>query len=142
MEKTKERKIPLQFNFIDFKLVFDTIWRNALWKMLRTIGVNTKIIDIIEYMYQKTECAVLINNSLTECFKVMIGVRQGCIISPTLSNIFLDFVMAELKSLRDELHLDEKLSTDCRYADDTTVTTAIFEKLKLSTHELEKACSK
>ena len=142
MEKTKEDKIPLHFNFIDFKSVFDTIWHNALWKMLRTIGGNTKIVDIIEYMYEKTECAVLINNNLTEWFKVMIIVRQGCLLSRTLFNIFLDFVMAELKSLRDELHLDEQLSTDCRYADDTTLIAAIFEKLKLSTHELEKACSR
>ena len=50
--------------------------------------------------------------------------------------------MAELKSLRDELHLHEQLSTDCHYADDTTMIAAIFQKLKLSTQELEKACSK
>ena len=109
--------------------------------MIRAIVFYTKIVDIIEYMI-KTECAVLINSNLTEWFKVMIGVRQGYLLSPTLFNIFLEFVMAELKSLRDELHLDEQLSTDCRYADDTTLIAAIFEKLKLSTHELGKACSK
>ena len=57
-------------------------------------------------------------------------------------NSFLEFVMVELKSLRDELHLNEQLSTDGRYADDTTLIAAIFQKLKLSTHELGKACSK
>ena len=92
-------------------------------------------------MYEKTECAVLISNNLIEWFKAMIGVRQGCLLSPTLFNIFLEFVMAELKLLRDELHLDEQLSTNCRYADDTRLIAAIFEKLKLSKHELEKACS-
>ena len=75
MEKAREHKIPLHFNFIDFKSAFDTIWRIALWKMLRAIGVNTKIVDIIEYMYEKTKRAVLINNNLTEWFQVMIGVR-------------------------------------------------------------------
>ena len=93
-------------------------------------------------MYEKTECAVIINNNLTEWFRVMIGVRQGFLLSPTLFNIFLKFVMAELKSLRDELHLDEQLLTDCRYGDDTTLIATISEKLKLSAHELEKACSK
>ena len=58
MEKARERKIRLHSNFIDFKLAFDFVWCNALWKMLRAIGVNIKIIDIIEYMYEKTECAV------------------------------------------------------------------------------------
>ena len=72
----------------------------------------------------------------------MIGVRQGYSLSPTLLNIFLEFVMAELKSLRDELYLDEQLSNDCRSADDTTLIAAVFEKLKLSTEELEKGCLK
>ena len=65
MEKVRERKIPLHFNFIDFKSTFDTIWRNSSWKMIRPIGVNTKIVDIIEYMYENTECVVLIKNNLT-----------------------------------------------------------------------------
>ena len=54
MEKEREHRIPLHFIFIGFKSAFDTICCNALWEMLRAIGVNTKIVDIIEYMYEKT----------------------------------------------------------------------------------------
>ena len=52
-EKAKEREVKLHFNFIDFKSAFDTIWRKALWKMLRAIGVNNNIVNIIENMYNK-----------------------------------------------------------------------------------------
>jgi len=84
-------------NFIDFKSACDTIWRK---------------------MYQDTECAVGIDGNLTKWFRVPIGVRQGCLLSPTptLFNLFLDFLMAELKSLQTSLHLTENLSYDIRYA--------------------------
>ena len=141
MEKAKERNIPLHLNFIDFKSAFDTVWRNALWKMLLKIGVQPKYVNIIKYMYENTKCAVTIENTLTGWFVVGVGVRQGCILSPTLFNIFLEFVMDEISSLQ-ELHLRQDLSTDVRYADDTTLISVLLEKLQFSTQELEYACKK
>ena len=43
MQKAKDRKIDLHFNFIDFKAAFDTVWRKALWKMLRSIGIRVNL---------------------------------------------------------------------------------------------------
>ena len=63
-------------------------------------------------------------------------------LSPVLFNIFLEFVVNELKSLDENFKLSEEMSTELRYADDTTLIAAIFEKLELSTSELETACSK
>ena len=141
IEKAREKKIPLNFHFIDFKAAFDTIWRKALWQMLNKIGVNPKITRIVQYMYNNTQCAVIIDNNLTEWFTVEVGVRQGCILSPMFFNIFLEFVMDEISSLR-ELHLNENLSANIRYADDTTFISVIFDKLKIATQELETACRK
>ena len=142
IEKARERKIPLHFHFIDFKAAFDTIWRSALWKMLKSIGISIKIVNILQFMYNNTECTVMIDKHLTEWFRVEVGVRQGCILSPTLFNIFLEFVMDGISSLQSKLQLDHCLSTDVRYADDTTLIAHIFDKLKLSTKELENACRK
>ena len=141
IEKAKEKDIPLNLHFIDFKAAFDTVWREALWKMLRKIGVHSTYVNIIKYMYENTKCAVTIDKKLTGWFVVRVGVRQGCILSPTLFNIFLEFVMEELSSLHD-LHLERGLSTDIRYADDTTLISVMLERLKFSTHELEAACEK
>ena len=49
--------------------------------------------------------------------------------------------MEDLKSLS-EFHLNNDLSADIRYADDTTLVSVIFDKLKLSSQELEKTCQK
>ena len=142
LEKAKEHNVNIHLNFIDFKSAFDTIWRIALWKMMKSIGIDPKIVRIIEKLYQDTECAVVIDGNLTKWFHVLVGVRQGCLLSPTLFNIFLDFVMAELKSIQTSLQLTENLSCDIRYADDTTLIATVFEKLKLSTAELEQSCEK
>ena len=141
-EKAREHNVDIHLNFIDFKSAFDTIWRKALWKMMRSIGIDQKIIRIIENLYKDTECAVVIEGNLTNWFNVRVGVRQGCLLSPTLFNIFLDFVMADLKSIQNNLSLTENLSCDVRYADDTTLITTIFNRLKLSTAELEESCKK
>ena len=134
--------MPLHFNFVDFKDAFDTIWRKALWKMLKAIGVDPKIVNIIENLYSNTKCAVVIDGQITNWFAVNVGVRQGCLLSPTMFNIFLEFVMKDLKSIERTLHLKDTIAIDIRYADDTTLIAAVFSKLKMSTQELEDACNK
>lgn len=142
LEKAKERNIQVHMNFIDFKSAFDTIWRKALWKMMISFGIDEKIVRIIENLYKDTECAVVIDGNITQWFSVKVGVRQGCLLSPNLFNIFLDFVMDEIQSIPIDFHLHERLSCDIRYADDTTLIALIFEHLQLSTNELEAACQK
>ena len=71
IEKARERRIKLHWNFVDFKAAFDTIWREALWKCLRSIGVDQMLVDLIENMYKQTECAVVINGKITDWFQVV-----------------------------------------------------------------------
>ena len=77
-------------------------------------------------MYDKTQCAVLIDGHITEWFNVIVGVRQGCLLSPTLFNLFLYFLMDEIKCLQEEVKMNGNLSMDLKYADDTTLISAVF----------------
>ena len=110
--------------------------------MITAICVYPKIVRIIEALYNNTECAVIIDGQLTDWFEVYVGLRQGCLLSPTLFNIFLEFVMKKMKNLDESLSLTDKLSIDIRYADDTSLVSAVFEKLKISTNQLDEACKK
>ena len=83
-------------------------------------------VDTIKNMYDKSECAITIDGNLTQWFKVNVGVRQGCLLSPTHFNVFLEIVFAELGSLDVVFNINSKLSTDIRYADDSTLLVAIF----------------
>ena len=133
----------LHFNFIDFKSAFDTIWRKALWKMLAHIGINKKIIKILETLYENSKCAVTIDGKLTEWFSVLVGVRQGCLLSPTLFNIFLEFVINEIESISNNFDMkDEEFSLSIKYADDSTLLALDFEKLQVAILELQQACLK
>ena len=110
--------------------------------MLLKIGIPNKLVEINKNLYDKTECSIIDGGELTDWFPVNISVRQGCIMSPSLFNIFLEYVMKGVKSLNREFQLNENMSVDIRYADDTTFISAVFEKLQLYTLELEQACQK
>ena len=74
--------------------------------------------------------------------QVVTGVRQGCLLSPSLFNLFLEFVMKVLRNLDNGIQMGEMSINNIRYADDTTLVDLVFDKLQISTNELEKACSK
>ena len=75
--------------------------------MLSHIGINKKIIKILE----NSKCAVTIDGKLTEWFSVLVGVKQGCRLSPTLFNIFLEFVINEIESISNNFDMkDEEFS--------------------------------
>ena len=104
--------------------------------MLLKIGIPNKFVEIIKNLYDKTECSIIAGGELSDWFPVNICVRQGCIMSPSLFNIFLEYVKKGVKSLNRDFQLNENMSVDIRYADDTTLISAVFEKLQLSTLEL------
>ena len=134
----------LYFNFIDFKSAFDKIWRKALWKMLAHIGINKKIIKILETLYENSKCAVTIDGKLTEWSSVLVGVRQGWM-SPLTNffNIFLEFVINKIESISNSFDMkDEEFSLRIKYADGSTLLALDFEKLQVATLELEQACLK
>jgi len=83
---------PTTFNFIDFRKAFDSVHWPALWKILRMYGFPEQIISILQNLYQDSKCAVRTNGDTSEWFTVLTGVRQGCILSPLLFAIVMDWV--------------------------------------------------
>ena len=94
-EKYLQHQQNLYHVFIDFKKAFDRVWHEALWATMRKYNINASIIRAIENLYNKAQSAVLFNGSTREWFTTAVGVRQGCLLSPTLFNIFLERIMCE-----------------------------------------------
>ena len=87
---------------------------------MRKININASIIRAIENLYDKTQSAVLLNGSTGEWFRTTAGVRQGCLLSPTLFNIFLERIMCEaLDDHKGSVSIGGRLITNFRFADDT-----------------------
>ena len=101
-----------------------------------------KLVNIIEKISEKTTYAVVVDRLLTDWSSVSVGVRQGCLLSPTVLNLILAFIMDELKYLQEHVTLDYELNFDLRYTDDTTLIDAVFEKLQLEADQLQKSCKK
>ena len=93
-----EWNFPLYINFIDFKKAFDSLHRDTVWKIVRSYGVPPKLVTLIELFYQHFECSVIVNGNLSEWFPVQSGVRQGCIISPMLFLLSMDWIMRNTTS--------------------------------------------
>ena len=83
-EKISKPKGKVFAFFVDFSAAFDTINRIALLYKLHCLGFSTKII------YRSTKAKVWTKNGFTESFESSTGVRQGCLLSPDLFNLFIN----------------------------------------------------
>jgi hypothetical protein len=83
----------LYWIFIDFKKAFDRICHELMWKILYHYGMQPKLIKLLEDLYRRTQSAVIVGQDITEWFNQTVGVRQGCIMSPDLFNIYLEHIM-------------------------------------------------
>ena len=62
---------------------------------MRLYNINTNLINVIQNLYDKTTSAVCFNGSTGDWCRTTVEVRQGCLLSPTLFNIFLERIMAD-----------------------------------------------
>lgn len=76
--------------FLDIKKAYDTVFREGLWRRLREVGVRGKMWRALKNIYVKVESSVVVNEVRTDWFELFTGVRQGCILSPTLFAIFIN----------------------------------------------------
>ena len=83
----------LLYNFIDYEKAFDSVDRKTVWKLLRHYGVPEKIISLIRCTYQDMSCRIAHAGQLSENFEMKTGIRQGCLLSPFLFLLFIDWIM-------------------------------------------------
>ena len=81
--------------FVHFKKAFDRVWHVALWATMRLYNINDNLIGTIERLCNKAASAVYLDNYTGKWFRTTIGVRQGCLLSPTFFNMFLERIMAD-----------------------------------------------
>ena len=93
IEQCTEWNASLYINFIDFEKAFDSVDRENLWKLLRHYGIPPKLTDLIKNTYHNMRCRIIHDGKLTEAFEIESGVRQGCLLSPFLFLLVIDWVM-------------------------------------------------
>ena len=111
----------IYIGFIDFSQAHDSVWREGMWELLGKYGVDPYLIRILKNLYEGIMACVRIEGENTEAFDVKTGLRQGCILSPTLFNITLDYIMKRAMEGREGIQVGERSLKDTEYADDAAL---------------------
>ncbi|MEL6802745.1 MAG: reverse transcriptase domain-containing protein, partial [Bacteroidota bacterium] len=86
VERRREFRQGMLAAYVDLKKAFDSVHREALWDLLRLRGIPARIIDLLTGLYSGTESAVKCGGGASGFFPVNTGVRQGCVLAPSLFN--------------------------------------------------------
>jgi len=129
--------------FIDFKKAFDRVWHEGLWKIMNHFGIQPKLIQLIENLYKNTESAVIVERERTEWFKQTVGVRQGCILSPKLFNLFLEYIMREATIDVEDTgaNINGRRVNNLRFADDIDLVAELLEEAQRLLNKVDEKSS-
>ena len=142
-EKYLQHQQNLYHVFIDFKKAFDRVWHAALWATMRKYNISANLVRTIEQLYDKATSAVQMNGSIGEWFRTTVGVRQGCLLSPTLFNIFLERIMSDALEEHDgKVSIGGRNITNLRFADDIDALAEEEQELEALVESLDKTCTR
>ena len=93
MEKARESQKNIYFCFVDHAKAFDCADHNKLWKILKEMGIPDHLTCLLRNLYAGQEATVRTGHGTTDWFQIRKGVRQGCILSPCLFNLYAEYIM-------------------------------------------------
>ena len=93
MEKAREVQKNIYFWFIDYAKAFDFVDHNKLWKILKEMGIPDHLICLLRNLYAGQAATVKTGHGTTDWFQIGKGVRQGCVLSPCLFNLYAEYIM-------------------------------------------------
>ena len=92
-EKCREQQMPLYIAFIDLTKAFDLVSRDGLFKVLKKIGCPEKLLSIIISFHKSMTGVVSFDGEISSSFPITNGVKQGCVLAPTLFGIFFSMLL-------------------------------------------------
>ena len=122
----------MYFCFIDYAKAFDCVDHSKLWKILKEMGIPDHLTCLLRNVYADKEATVRTGHETTEWFQIGKGVCQGCILSPCLFNLYVEYIIRNvgLEEAQAGIKISGRNMNNLRYADDTTLTADSEEKLK------------
>ena len=130
--KKQEFQKNIYFCFIDYAKVFECVEHKKLWKILNKMGIPGHLTCLLRNLYAGQEATVRTGHGTTDCFQIGKGVRQGCILSPCLFNLYTEYIMrnAGLEEAQTGIQIARRNINNLRYAEDTTLMAESEEDLK------------
>ena len=104
-----------------------------MWKILKELGIPDHLTCLLRILYAGQEATVRSGNGTTDLLQIGKGVRQGCILSPCLFNLYAENIRrnAGLDEAQAGIKIARRNINKLRYADDTTLMAETEEKILL-----------
>ena len=128
----KQVQKNIYFSFIDYAKTFDCVDHNKLWKILKEMGIPDHLTCLLRNLYAGQEMIVGTGHGTADWFQIGKGVRQGCILSLCLFNLYAEYIMqnAGLNEAQAGIKIAGRNISNLRYADGTTLTAESKEEIK------------
>lgn len=121
-QKCYDQQKDLHICFIDFEKAFDRVKHEKLFNTLGNVGIDDKDIRLLKNLYWHQIANIKIDNNISKNIEICKGVRQGCVLSPTMFNIYSECLFNEaLNNCTDGIKVNGVNISTIRYADDTVL---------------------
>ena len=119
-QKHIEYQKDLYICFIDYAKAFDKVKHENLIDCLKQIGLDSKDIRVIANLYWFQQAAIRVDNEVSDYTPIQRGVRQGCVLSPLLFNIYTELIFRNFDQLKGT-SIGGRNINNLRYVDDTVL---------------------
>ena len=163
-EKCLEQNQDLYTTFVDLTKAFDTVDREGLWKIMGEYGCPVKFIHMVRQFHDGMKAHVLDNGDTSAPFPVTNGVKQGCVLAPTLFSMVFSAMLADsnsnneeenaiqiryrtdgslfnLRRLQAKTKVKETSVSDFLFADDAALNAASEAKMQRNMDHFSEACN-
>ena len=109
-----------------------TVWITTNWKSHKELGIPDHLTCLLKNLYAGQEATVRTGHGTTDGLQIRKGVRQGCILSPCLFNLYAEYIMrnAGLYEAQVGIKIVVRDINNLRNADDNTLMAESKEELK------------
>ena len=112
-EKCTEQNMELYAVFIDFTKAFDTVSRDGLWSVLKKFGCTGKVVNMIKALHEGMQAKVVQGKDTSNEFAVANGVKQGCVLAPTLFSLYLTAMLeVAFKDVKEGIYIQTRHGAD------------------------------
>ena len=94
-EKCQEQHCDLYTTFVDLTKAFDTVSREGLWKIMEKFGCPEKFTTMVRQFHDGMMVRVLDDGETSNAFPVTNGVKQGCVLAPTLFSLMFSAMLMD-----------------------------------------------